>query len=200
MNQKDIFRKLEFLEGAASYKQISSDLGLEVAFCGASNSGKSSVINSLARNKKLSRVSKEPGRTQMINFFTLENHRRVVDLPGYGYAKVSKEMKKKWENLIRKYLTFRQSLSGLIIVVDIRHFFKESDSVLIDWCLETKTPVAVLLNKADKVSKNKAKLELQRAIKFSNNLRGDINIQLFSSKEFIGQDDLKVTISEWLKI
>ena len=200
MNQKDIFRRLEFVEGVSSYNQITSDTGLEVAFCGTSNSGKSSVINSLANNKKLSRVSKDPGRTQTINFFSVDKSRRIVDLPGYGYAKVSKEMKKEWGITIRKYLNSRQSLSGLIIVMDIRHSFKESDLVLIRWCFETQTPITVLLNKSDKLSKNKSKLELENAVRISKNLPGRINIQLFSAKKFIGQDELKTTICNWLKI
>ena len=173
MNQKDIFRRLEFVEGVSSYNQIPSDTGLEVAFCGTSNSGKSSVINSLANNKKLSRVSKDPGRTQTINFFSVDKSRRIVDLPGYGYAKVSK---------------------------DIRHSFKESDLVLIRWCFETQTPITALLNKSDKLSKNKSKLELENAVRISKNLPGRINIQLFSAKKFIGQDELKTTICNWLKI
>ena len=200
MNQKDIFRRLEFVEGVSSYNQIPSDTGLEVAFCGTSNSGKSSVINSLAHNKKLSRVSKAPGRTQTINFFSVDKSRRIVDLPGYGYAKVSKEMKKEWGITIRKYLNSRQSLSGLIIVMDIRHSFKESDLILIRWCFETQTPITVLLNKSDKLSKNKSKLELENAVRISKNLPGRINIQLFSAKKFIGQDELKTTICSWLKI
>ena len=109
-------------------------------------------------------------------------------------------MKKEWGITIRKYLNSRQSLSGLIIVMDIRHSFKESDLVLIRWCFETQTPITALLNKSDKLSKNKSKLELENAVRISKSLPGRINIQLFSAKKFIGQDELKTTICNWLKI
>ena len=137
MNSQNFFSNTRFLLSGFSLKDLPEDQGIEIAFCGRSNSGKSSVLNALAKNKKLAKTSKTPGRTQAINIFCLDDQkmRRIADLPGYGFAKVSKKTQKEWARFITDYLNFRKSLKGLVIIMDIRHPFKESDLALIDWCL-----------------------------------------------------------------
>ncbi len=129
------FRTAQFLISAPSLQQCPPEKGAEVAFVGRSNSGKSSAINALTQNKNLARTSKTPGRTQLINFFQLHNSPtlRLVDLPGYGYAKVSQEMKKTWQEYLSQYLNERQCLKGLVLIMDIRHPLQEIDTSLIDW-------------------------------------------------------------------
>ena len=148
MNSQNIFSNTRFLLSGFSLKDLPEDQGIEIAFCGRSNSGKSSVLNALARNKKLAKTSKTPGRTQAINIFSLDDQktRRITDLPGYGFAKISKKTQKEWAGFINDYLNFRKSLRGLVIIMDIRHPFKESDLTLIDWCHKTNTALLILLN------------------------------------------------------
>ena len=202
MNKKSIFRKTKFLKSSLSFKQLPSDVGFEIAFCGSSNSGKSSVINSLTENKNLARTSKTPGRTQMLNVFSLDidTKKRIVDLPGYGYAKVSKKIRQKWGRTVNEYLNSRQSLKGLIIVMDIRQSLKKTDIILIEWCVTTNTPVKILLNKADKLSKNRANLELNNVQEVVQRLFKRIEVQLFSAKELIGIEKLKNTLFNWLEV
>ena len=148
MNSQNIFSNARFLVSGFSLKDLPEDQGIEIAFCGRSNSGKSSVLNALAKNKKLAKTSKTPGRTQAINIFCLDEQqmRRIADLPGYGFAKVSKKTQKEWARFITDYLNFRKSLRGLVIIMDIRHPFKDSDLTLVDWCHQTDTPLLILLN------------------------------------------------------
>ena len=156
------FQSVTFLLSAPTLQQCPEDIGREVAFAGRSNAGKSSAINSLTRNRSLARTSKTPGRTQLINHFEIEPGKRLVDLPGYGYAKVSKSKRQEWGLVIDEYLNMRKSLKGLVIIMDIRHPLKESDQMLLDWCKETQTPFLMLLNKADKLSKNKSYNEQEK--------------------------------------
>ena len=200
MNSQNIFSNTRFLLSGFSLKDLPEDQGIEIAFCGRSNSGKSSVLNALARNKKLAKTSKTPGRTQAINIFSLDDQkmRRIADLPGYGFAKVSKKTQKEWAGFINDYLNFRKSLRGLVIIMDIRHPFKESDLTLIDWCHKTNTALLILLNKSDKLSKGRVKEEVKKAnstIKEMNLIGEAI---AFSSKKNIGLKGLTDFIGDWL--
>jgi len=201
MNSQNIFSNTRFLLSGFSLKDLPEDQGIEIAFCGRSNSGKSSVLNALARNKKLAKTSKTPGRTQAINIFSLDDQkmRRIADLPGYGFAKVSKKTQKEWAGFINDYLNFRKSLRGLVIIMDIRHPFKESDLTLIDWCHKTNTALLILLNKSDKLSKGRVKEEVKKAnstIKEMNLIGEAI---AFSSKNSIGLEVLTDFLGDWLE-
>ena len=201
MNSQNIFSNTRFLLSGFSLKDLPEDQGIEIAFCGRSNSGKSSVLNALARNKKLAKTSKTPGRTQAINIFSLDDQkmRRIADLPGYGFAKVSKKTQKEWAGFINDYLNFRKSLRGLVIIMDIRHPFKESDLTLIDWCHKTNTVLLILLNKSDKLSKSRVKEEVKKAnstIKEMNLIGEAI---AFSSKNSIGLEVLTDFLGDWLE-
>ncbi len=199
MNSQNIFSNTRFLLSGFSLKDLPEDQGIEIAFCGRSNSGKSSVLNALAKNKKLAKTSKTPGRTQAINIFCLDEQkmRRIADLPGYGFAKVSKKTQKEWARFITDYLNFRKSLKGLVIIMDIRHPFKESDLALIDWCHQTDTPLLILLNKSDKFSTSKVKEEVKKA----NSAIKEMNLVgqaiAFSSKKSIGFKGLTDSLMDW---
>ena len=199
MNSQNFFSNTRFLLSGFSLKDLPEDQGIEIAFCGRSNSGKSSVLNALAKNKKLAKTSKTPGRTQAINIFCLDEQkmRRIADLPGYGFAKVSKKTQKEWAGFITDYLNFRKSLKGLVIIMDIRHPFKESDLALIDWCHQTDTPLLILLNKSDKFSTSKVKEEVKKA----NSAIKEMNLVgqaiAFSSKKSIGFKGLTDSLMDW---
>ena len=150
------FNNAKFIGSYPSTEDLPLDQGSEIAFCGRSNCGKSSILNALTNNKKLAKTSKTPGRTQSINVFEIKSNSdfKIIDLPGYGYAKVSKKMRASWGQEIEKYLMTRQCLNALCIIMDIRHPFKEDDESLIDWCESKDLPMILLLNKADKLSKS----------------------------------------------
>lgn len=152
-----------FLKSAAGLADFPSDTGREVAFVGRSNSGKSTAINAILGVHKLARVSKTPGRTQLINFFGLGPDSRVVDLPGYGFARVPPQMQKRWRGLLEAYFTQRQSLAGLMVTVDIRRGLTAMDEQMLGWVAPLEVPVALLLTKADKLSRG-AGLAQQRAV------------------------------------
>ena len=200
MNSQNIFSNARFLVSGFSLKDLPEDQGIEIAFCGRSNSGKSSVLNALAKNKKLAKTSKTPGRTQAINIFCLDEQqmRRIADLPGYGFAKVSKKTQKEWARFITDYLNFSKSLRGLVIIMDIRHPFKDSDLTLVDWCHQTDTPLLILLNKSDKLSTSKVKEEVKKAnsVLKEMNLTGEVIA--FSSKKSIGFEGLTDFLGDWL--
>jgi len=201
MNSQNIFSNTRFLLSGFSLKDLPEDQGIEIAFCGRSNSGKSSVLNALAKNKKLAKTSKTPGRTQAINIFCLDEQklRRIADLPGYGFAKVSKKTQKEWAGFITDYLNFRKSLKGLVIIMDIRHPFKESDLALIDWCHQTDTPLLILLNKADKFSTSKVKEEVKKATFTIEEMNLAGQAIAFSSKKSIGFKGLTDFLVDWFE-
>ena len=202
MNSRNIFLSARFLVSVFSLKDLPTDTGLEIAFCGRSNSGKSSVLNAITRNKKLAKTSKTPGRTRAINIFSIDDQKmnRIADLPGYGFARVSKQTQKEWAKLITAYLNGRQSLRGLVIIMDIRHPFKESDLTLIDWCSETNTPLLIVLNKSDKLSKSGALREVERAnlILKQMNLKGQA--LGFSSTKTTGIEKLDEKLKRWFDV
>ncbi len=195
-----LFQNAYFLLSGAKNSDLPQDNGIEIAFIGRSNAGKSSTINVLTNQKSLARVSKTPGRTQLINIFVLDESEktRLVDLPGYGYAKVSHKMKKDWDNLISNYLSHRESLAVLVLIMDIRHPLKDSDCNMLDWCLEHNIKTHIVLTKADKVNqKDKAKSlrEVKEYIKDYPNL---FSTQIFSAHNKLGLDELKATLQQFL--
>ena len=147
------YKSVSFLTSAPSIKQCPADTGREIAFAGRSNAGKSSAINTLTRTKGLARTSKTPCRTQLINFFELGADRRLVDLPGYGYAKVPIAMKREWDKHLAEYLQMRQSIAGLVLLMDIRHPLQEFDQQMLNWAAQAGLPVHILLTKADKLKR-----------------------------------------------
>ena len=156
----------DFLTSAARVSQCPQDQGWEVAFAGRSNAGKSSAINCLTGNRKLARTSRTPGRTQLINFFALDPERRLVDLPGYGYAKVPQAVKAAWNRQLEAYLSERRSLRGLVLLSDARHPLKEFDQMLLNWAASCDMPIHVLLTKADKLKRGPAKACLLSGAQF----------------------------------
>ena len=188
------FNSANFLTSATNLRQCPPDTGAEVAFCGRSNSGKSSAINALTRKKSLARTSKTPGRTQMINFFSINESCRLVDLPGYGYAKVPTAVKQHWEKHLDDYLRARSCLKGAILLVDIRHPIKEFDETMIDWCLQVELPLHILLTKADKL---KTGAQQNSLLSLRQRLSQEISTQIFSAKDKKGLDLLEDKLREW---
>jgi GTP-binding protein len=194
------FNKAVFTQSAPSIRECPPETGVEVAFAGRSNAGKSSAINALTNNSKLARTSKTPGRTQLINFFTLSDSQRLVDLPGYGYAKVSRDLKEQWQRYLSEYLQNRSSLKGLILLMDIRHPLQEFDTTMLDWTAQVGMPVHILLTKADKISRGAAgtvAIQVRNEIKKSG-MDGRVTVQCFSSLKNTGVDELKIKLQEWL--
>tara|TARA_B110000971_G_C19874524_1_gene437812 strand:+ start:205 stop:810 length:606 start_codon:yes stop_codon:yes gene_type:complete len=195
-----LFNKAEFLISAPSIKQAPDDTGKEVAFAGRSNAGKSSAINTLTNNKKLARTSKTPGRTQLLNFFSLDEDCRLVDLPGYGFAKVPKAIKQKWDRNLAGYLQERQSLKGLVMLMDIRHPLQKYDWQMIRWASESEMPIHLLLTKSDKLKKGPASNTLLKVKQelAKEELTSNISLQTFSSLKKEGLDELNKCLEKWL--
>ncbi len=194
------YRSAQFLISAPSLAQCPPEGGAEVAFAGRSNAGKSSAINTLTQNTKLARTSKTPGRTQLINFFSLDEQRRLVDLPGYGYAKVPLATKKQWQAHLTEYLYQRQCLRGLILLMDIRHPLQEFDTSMINWAVDASMPVHILLTKSDKLKRGAAKntlLAVQKHIKDAG-VDDLVTAQCFSSLKAEGLKDLEKVLGHWL--
>lgn len=177
-----------------------ADFGCEVAFAGRSNAGKSSAINALTGNTKLARTSRTPGRTQLINFFTVADQIRLVDLPGYGFAKVPLKVKQEWNKQLERYLQLRQSLKGLILLMDIRHPLKDYDRQMIEWAVKSEMPVHILLTKSDKLKRGPAKSALFAVQKELQKHERWISVQLFSSLSHDGMDELQRTLNWWLML
>lgn len=195
----NLLRQAHFICSSPNLESCPADIGSEVAFAGRSNAGKSSAINCLTGQKKLARTSKTPGRTQQINFFQLDEQKRLVDLPGYGYAKVPETMKKAWQENMQNYLENRLSLKGIILLMDIRHPLKPFDEMMIDWAAQYQMPMHVLLTKADKLKHGAASKSLQlvkNEIK-RRQLKG-VSAQLFSSHDSSGAEQARKTILNWL--
>ena len=193
------YRKAQFLTSAPSIKQCPPDNAREVAFAGRSNAGKSSALNALTGSSKLARTSKTPGRTQLINFFEVEKNRYLVDLPGYGYAKVPEAMKIQWQKHLDEYLTHRESLVGVVLLVDIRHPMKPFDRMILDWSNQSQMPLHILLTKADKLKSGVARQTLN---KLRNELKeqDQVSVQLFSSLKKSGVSELAQQLDRWLAV
>lgn len=190
------YQKANFLLSVAEMKQLPPDEGIEVAIVGRSNAGKSSILNKIT-HKGLARVSKTPGRTQLVNLFGIDDGRRLTDLPGYGFAKVPLAAKLKWQKTVDLYITERECLKGLLLVMDIRHPMRETDIQLIEYCEHRSLPVHILLNKADKLSKGAANNTLLEVKKMLSGLTTDISVQLFSAMKGTGTKELHLLLDKW---
>jgi GTP-binding protein len=191
------YRQARFLKSARLPRDYPPDEGFEVAFAGRSNAGKSSALNCLADQKTLARTSKTPGRTQLINFFAVDDARRLVDLPGYGYAKVALEIKQRWQREMAAYLERRASLAGLVLVMDVRHPLTDYDREMLGWCAHRTLPVHVLLTKADKLKRGPAaatRLQVARAL---DGLHPAATVQLFSALKRSGLDEALAQLDTW---
>jgi len=191
------YNQATFVTSAANLAACPPESVAEVAFAGRSNAGKSSAINAITNQTRLARISKTPGRTQLINFFGLAEGRFLVDLPGYGFAKVPLSVKNKWQEELEKYLRRRQVLCGLILLSDIRHPLKDFDRMMIDWAVQSGLPLHLLLTKSDKLKRGAAQntlLAVQKELKpFSN-----VTVQLFSSLKNDGVTEVRAKLDEWL--
>ncbi len=192
------FHNATFYISANHIADLPDHLGVEVAFAGRSNAGKSSVINTITNRNRLAFVSKTPGRTQQINFFKLDPDKFLVDLPGYGYANVPHSVREYWQELLSDYLQTRQSLKGLILIMDIRHPLKSLDVQMLDWFAPTGKAIHVLLTKADKLSKQRANSTLKDVSMLIKSKYPQCTIQLFSSLATTGVDEASNVISKWL--
>ena len=196
------FQTATFLSSAPSLSKWPPDEGIEVAFAGRSNAGKSTALNTLTKNKKLAKTSKTPGRTQLINFFSLTENQRLVDLPGYGYSKVPLEIKKKWDINLSNYLRYRQSLKGLILMMDCRHPLTRYDRQMLDWSSQTDINIHILLTKADKERNNALNATLNHVNQFimkTEKPLKTVTAQLFSSKTKLGLTQLEEQINFWFQ-
>jgi GTP-binding protein len=197
-----LFQQAVFLTTVAHLRDLPQDAVREVAFAGRSNAGKSSAINTLAGRTRLAYVSKTPGRTQHLNYFTLADGKYFVDLPGYGYAKAPEAIRSQWEGLIGPYLSKREQLAGLVVIMDIRRPLTDLDLRLIDWFRPTGRPIHVLLSKADKLSRQEQTKTL-RSVKAELATWGDsalYSVQLFSSLKKAGVDEAEAVLADWLGI
>ncbi|MCO6412784.1 MAG: YihA family ribosome biogenesis GTP-binding protein [Thiogranum sp.] len=192
------FRQAKFATSVPSADLAPADEGAEVAFAGRSNAGKSSALNALTGQGALARTSKTPGRTQQINFFTLHDGMRLVDLPGYGYARVPQAMKERWQHHLADYLQRRESLRGLVLLMDCRHPLTEYDQGMLRWCADAGLPVHILLTKSDKLSRGPASSTLLAVRKRLPALHAEASVQLFSALKKTGVDEAREVISRWL--
>lgn len=196
----ELYRSAHYTVSATQLSQLPPDLGYEVAFAGRSNAGKSSAINTITGIKALARISKTPGRTQMINFFHLDDERALVDLPGYGYAKVPEKMKLKWQATLSKYLETRQSLRGLMLMMDIRHPLKNFDLQMLGWAKQAELPIHILLTKSDKLGRGAGGNALQQVRKELKEADLEASVQLFSSLNHQGRDEAIKVLDEWFEL
>lgn len=198
-----LFQNATFHISAHHLRDLPPPSGIEVAFAGRSNAGKSSALNTLANHNRLAFVSKQPGRTQLINFFSLGNDRFLVDLPGYGYAKVPEALRKHWQLTLSNYLSHRETLQALVLVMDCRHPLTPLDRQMLDWFCPSGRPVHVLLTKSDKLSRNAANQTLTAVKKellttWGHYSDGQCTIQLFSSLKKQGVEEAEKVIGAWL--
>ena len=195
-----IFQHTTFYTTINHLQDLPPPNGVEIAFAGRSNSGKSSVINTLANRNRLAFVSKTPGRTQHINFFKLGNRHFLVDLPGYGYAKVPTEIRQHWENLLSTYLQTRKPLYGMVLIMDVRRPLTLLDKRMLDWFTPTGKPVHVLLTKADKLTREQAGKILQNVLESLRETYPQCSVQLFSSTSKKGVKEAYAVLGNWLKL
>jgi GTP-binding protein len=192
------YRAVRFVDSVDAFPRLPPDTGREVAFAGRSNAGKSSALNVLTGQRRLARVSKTPGRTQLLNFFEVEPERFLVDLPGYGYAQVPEAVRRRWQALLERYLRERAALRGLLLLMDIRHPLTDLDRRLLDGCAARGLPAHVLLTKADKLGRGASRGALEQ---LRRALRADYpqtSAQLFSSLTGQGLDEAHARLDEWL--
>ncbi len=194
------YHQARFLTSAAELRQCPPDEGMEVAFAGRSNAGKSSALNVLCQQKSLARTSKTPGRTRLINFFELDPQRRLVDLPGYGYAKVAESVKRQWQGVLAGYLEQRQVLRGVVLLMDVRHPLKAFDQQMLEWSRHIGLPVHILLTKADKLKRGAASSALHRLRSEVASPDARISVQLFSVPKRQGIDEAHRVLDRWFEL
>jgi GTP-binding protein len=193
-----LFRNARFEISIAKSTSLPPPDGAEIAFAGRSNAGKSSAINTLADHTRLAYVSKTPGRTQLINFFRLDCGAVLVDLPGYGYAKVPENVRRQWQNLLENYLRKRENLVGLVLIMDSRHPLTALDRRMIDWFVPGGRPIHVLLTKSDKLSRSDAARTLASVRQDLAMLGTQVSVQLFSSLKKVGMEEVEHKVATWL--
>ena len=191
------YHKTHFLTSAPNIRAIPEDTGIEIAFAGRSNAGKSTALNALTNQKSLARTSKTPGRTQLINLFEVEPNCKLVDLPGYGYAAVPEKMKIEWQKSLGEYLQKRECLGGLVVLMDIRHPLKDLDQQMIEWAVSADLPVMLLLTKADKLSQSARSKQVKMVREAILPFQGDIQVEAFSTQNKIGIDKLAAKLDSW---
>lgn len=196
--QKNPFRQAQFQTSANKISQLPPDDGAEAAFAGRSNAGKSTALNAIIDNKGLAKTSKTPGRTQLINYFALDEHHHLVDLPGYGYAKVPLAVKQHWQQVLSTYLQQRKSLRGLVLLMDVRHPLKDYDLQMLDWCRHQQMPVHILLTKADKLKRGAASAALHQVRKTLRDDYPQVTVQLFSAPSKQGVEEARDKLAKWL--
>ena len=194
-----VYHQAKFICSAPRLKDAPADQGMEIAFAGRSNAGKSSAINTLVQQTALARVSKTPGRTQLLNFFEIDAKRKLVDLPGYGYAKVPEAVKLDWHKMMETYLHERKALSGMVLVMDIRHPLTEFDWLMVRWCEHAKLPLHILLTKADKLNYGAAKNTLLKVQRDLSEVSVVITLQLFSALKKTGINEIHQLLDEWFQ-
>ena len=197
------FNRADYLLAAHTHRQLPPDGGREVAFAGRSNAGKSSALNALCQRNALARVSKTPGRTQQLVYFGLPPHedKYLVDLPGYGYAKVPQDLQVHWQAFLDGYFGSRIALSGLVVVMDIRHPLREYDKQMLGYALRRELPAHALLTKADKLGRGQQGQALQAVRKELSGAYGDsVSVQTFSGETRQGVDELRAVVAGWLEI
>ncbi len=192
------FNKTEFTISAARLAECPGDSLAEVAFAGRSNAGKSSAINAITGQSRLARISKTPGRTQLINFFQVDPQYYLVDLPGYGFAQVPLSVKEKWQAELENYLRRREPLAGIVLLSDVRHPLKEFDQMMLNWAVQSELPVLLLLTKADKLKRGAAKNTLLKVQKEVSELP-EVEVQLFSALKNMGIEEARSKLSDWLE-
>ncbi|WP_117235599.1 ribosome biogenesis GTP-binding protein YihA/YsxC [Vibrio maerlii] len=197
MSVKIHYQNTHFITSAPDIRHLPEDEGIEVAFAGRSNAGKSSSLNRLTNQRSLAKTSKTPGRTQLINLFKVTDGCHIVDLPGYGFAQVPLELKNKWQKSLGEYLQKRECLKGLVVLMDIRHPMKDLDQQMIFWAIDSRIPVQVLLTKADKLKSGARKAQLLKIRKEAETFGGDVKVDAFSSLKGIGVDQLRARLDEW---
>jgi GTP-binding protein len=191
------FTAAEFMIAVHELRQLPADVGAEIAFAGRSNVGKSSVINALCHRRKLARTSRTPGRTQQLVVFGLAPDTRFVDLPGFGYAKVAKSLRDHWRKVIPVYLQSRRSLLGLVLITDVRHPLRAEELDLLSWCNDAGLRANLVLNKADKLSRNQARQAVLRARRELSGLAIPISAQAFSATAKTGVEALEEELRAW---
>ncbi|MBA3661403.1 MAG: YihA family ribosome biogenesis GTP-binding protein [Gammaproteobacteria bacterium] len=191
------YQKAYFLLSVADVKQLPPDEGYEVAIVGRSNAGKSSTLNKLTNLKGLARVSKTPGRTRLVNIFVIDDTRRLADLPGYGYAKAPRREREAWQKTVDLYLRGRTCLKGVLLVMDVRHAFKELDLLLLDFCSQLDIPVHILLNKADKLTQAEAYQVIKKAKSILTHYDNSVTLQPFSATKGTGLKALHMQLNQW---
>jgi GTP-binding protein len=187
---------LKFLTSAAEARQLVPDAGREIAFAGRSNAGKSSAINAITERAGLARVSRTPGRTQLINFFELETERRLVDLPGYGFAKVPEEVRRRWLQLMEHYFNVRESLVGLVLIVDSRRGLGPQDAGMLEWVLARDRHAHILLTKSDKLNRRDSDRVLRETLEACDDTA--VTVQLFSAHARQGVAEARAVMESWL--